>query len=124
MSKRVIVIDDSKTIRDHVRSVLEKVGFEIVDAVDGQDGFAKIRDMTDLCLAICDVNMPVMTGIAMLEALKSGGINQKLPIVMLTTEGQPSLIQKAKAAGARGWIVKPFKPEQLVAAVQKLTGSA
>jgi two-component system chemotaxis response regulator CheY len=59
----------------------------------------------------------------MLEALKSGGVNPKLPIVMLTTEGEPSLIQKAKAAGARGWIVKPFKPEQLVAAVQKLTAS-
>ena len=123
MSKRVIVIDDSKTVRDHVRSVLEKAGFEIIDAVDGQDGFAKIRDIPDLSLAICDVNMPVMTGIAMLEALKSGGINQKLPIVMLTTEGQPSLIQKAKAAGARGWIVKPFKPEQLIAAVTKLTGN-
>jgi two-component system chemotaxis response regulator CheY len=123
MSKRILVIDDSKTIRDHVRSVLEKAGFDVIDAVDGQDGFAKIRDTPGLSLAICDVNMPVMTGISMLEALKSGGVNPKLPIVMLTTEGEPSLIQKAKAAGARGWIVKPFKPEQLVAAVQKLTAS-
>jgi two-component system, chemotaxis family, chemotaxis protein CheY len=121
MGKRVIVIDDSKTIRDHVRSVLETAGFDVIDAVDGNDGFAKIRDTPDLSLAICDVNMPGMTGIGMLEALKSGGVKQTLPIVMLTTEGQPSIIQKAKAAGARGWIVKPFKPEQLVAAVHKLT---
>src|SRR5882672_11478975 len=100
MGKRVIVIDDSKTERDQVRFVLEGAGYEVIEAVDGLDGFAKIRDLPDLSLAICDVNMPGMTGIGMLEALKSNGVNQKLPVVMLTTEGQPALIQKAKLAGA------------------------
>jgi two-component system, chemotaxis family, chemotaxis protein CheY len=120
MGKKVIVIDDSKTVRDQVRFALEGAGYQVIEAVDGQDGFSKIRDTADLSMAICDVNMPAMTGIGMLEALKNQGINPSLPIIMLTTEGQPALIQKAKLAGARGWIVKPFKPEQLVAVVAKL----
>jgi two-component system chemotaxis response regulator CheY len=121
MPKRVLVVDDSKTIREQVRRALEVGGYEVIEAVDGQDGYQKIRANIDLAMVFCDVNMPNMTGIGMLEALRSdGGVG--LPIVMLTTEGQPTLIQRAKQAGAKGWIVKPFKPEHLLAAVTKLCG--
>ena len=124
MGKKVIIIDDSRTIRDHVRLVLEPAGYEVLEAVDGRDGIEKVRLHRDLAMAICDVNMPGMTGIGMLEELKTTGLGAGIPIVMLTTEGQPALMQKAKQAGARGWIVKPFKPEQLLATVQKLAGAA
>src|SRR5882724_599974 len=124
MGKKVIIIDDSRTVRDQVRLVLEPAGYEVLEAGDGNEGINQFRDHLDLAMAICDVNMPGMTGIGMLESLKASGLGRGLPIVMLTTEGQPALIQKAKQAGARGWIVKPFKPEQLLATVQKLAGTA
>jgi two-component system chemotaxis response regulator CheY len=75
-------------------------------------------------VVICDVNMPRVNGIEMVISVKSNQKNADLPILMLTTDGQPALIKKAKEAGARGWIVKPFNPAQLVAAVQKLAGIA
>jgi two-component system chemotaxis response regulator CheY len=120
MSKKVIVIDDSKTVRDQVRLALEGAGYQVLEAVDGHDGFSKIRDTNDLSMAICDVNMPGMTGIGMLEELRNKGVHPQLPIIMLTTEGEPALMEKAKRAGAKGWLVKPFKPEQLVAVVAKI----
>ena len=123
MSKKVIVVDDSKTVRDQVRSALEGAGYDVIEAVDGQEGFSKIRDTADLSMAICDINMPGMTGIGMLEELKKQGVNPQLPIIMLTTEGEPALMQRAKLAGAKGWLVKPFKPDQLVAVVAKIARS-
>ncbi|HMJ56887.1 MAG TPA: response regulator [Polyangiaceae bacterium] len=121
--KKVIVIDDSKTVRDQVRLALEGADYQVLEAVDGQDGFTKIRDTADLTMAICDVNMPGMTGIGLLEELKKKGVNPQLPIIMLTTEGEPALIQRAKLAGAKGWLVKPFKPDQLIAVVAKIARS-
>lgn len=85
------------------------------------DGAAKIEASTDLSAVICDVNMPRKNGIDMLVEVKGGGRHATLPILILTTEGQPKLIQRAKQAGARGWIIKPFRPELLVAAVRKIT---
>ena len=123
MGKKVIVIDDSKTIREMVRFALERAGYSIVEAVDGRDGFDKLKSLPDLAMAIVDVNMPNMSGIEMLEALRQGTIAQNVPAIMLTTEGAATLIQRAKQAGARGWMVKPFKPDLLVAAVGKLAGA-
>jgi len=100
---------------------LTQAGFEVVEAVDGEDGINKIRSDLTLSAVICDINMPKKTGLELIEEIKSGGVNSQLPIVMLTTEGQPAMVQRAKAAGAKGWIVKPFKPNLLVAALQKLT---
>jgi two-component system chemotaxis response regulator CheY len=101
---------------------LTQAGFEVVEAVDGQDGVNKIRTDSKLSAVICDVNMPKKTGLELIEEIKGGGPNSDVPIVVLTTEGQPAMVQRAKAAGAKGWIVKPFKPNLLVAALQKLTG--
>jgi two-component system, chemotaxis family, chemotaxis protein CheY len=122
MTRRVLIVDDSATIRQQVRFALTQAGFEVVEAVDGEDGVTKIRADATLSAVICDINMPKKSGLELIEEIKAGGPNSGVPIVMLTTEGQPALVQRAKAAGAKGWIVKPFKPNLLVAALEKLTG--
>jgi two-component system chemotaxis response regulator CheY len=119
--KKILVIDDSETIRQQVKQALAGTGCEIIEAVDGIDGLDKLRTIVDLELALCDVNMPRMNGLDMLAEMQRTG--PKIPILMLTTEGQPSLIRRAREAGAKGWIVKPFKPELLVAAVTKVIDS-
>lgn len=118
--KKVLVVDDSASVRQQVSNALTGAGFDVLEAVDGVDGAEKIEGGNDIAMVICDVNMPRMNGLEMLERVKGGGKNPNLPVVMLTTEGQPQLIQKAKGFGAKGWIVKPFKPDLLVGAVQKL----
>lgn len=118
--KKVLVVDDSATVRQQVSAALAPVGFQIVEACDGADGIAKIEADPEIELVILDVNMPRMNGLEMLEAVKAGGKNPRLHVVMLTSEGQQSLVERAKKAGARGWIVKPFKPEHMVATAKKL----
>lgn len=120
--KRVLIVDDSATVRQQVSQVLTKVGFEVVEAPDGQVGADMIKEDGTISVVICDVNMPRVNGIEMLSQVRIEQRNVNLPILMLTTDGQPALIKKAKEAGARGWMVKPFNPAQLVAAVQKLAG--
>jgi two-component system chemotaxis response regulator CheY len=120
--KKILVIDDSETIRQQVKQALAATGYEIVEAIDGVDGLEKLRERSDLAMALCDVNMPRMNGLDMIAEVQRSGV--KIPILMLTTEGQPSLIKRAREAGAKGWIVKPFKPELLVAAVTKLVEPA
>lgn len=122
-NKKVLVVDDSATVRQQVSLALSPAGFDVVEAVDGVQGLKAIETNNDLDLVICDVNMPHKNGIDMLTEAKADGKNPKLPIVMLTTEGQPALIKRAKEAGACGWIVKPFKADRLVAAAQKLTAA-
>lgn len=123
MSKKVLIIDDSKTVRTQVREALAPAGFEVVEADDGIEGVDAINRLTDLIVVLCDVNMPRMGGIEVLETVKRELKHANLPVVMLTTEGNPELILRAKAAGAKGWIVKPFKPAMLVSAVRKFTSS-
>ena len=119
--KKILVVDDSSAVRQQVSIALTQAGFEVVEATDGVDGAEKIKGGPDISLVICDVNMPRMNGLEMLESVKTVAQNANLPIIMLTTEGQPALIKRAKAAGAKGWIVKPFEAEALVAAAHKLT---
>jgi two-component system chemotaxis response regulator CheY len=113
-------VDDSSTVRQQVRLALTQAGFTVIEAVDGLDGAEKIESDNTISMVICDVNMPRMKGLEMLSRVKGGGKRPNLPVVMLTTEGQPALIRQAKANGAKGWIVKPFKADMLVAACQKL----
>jgi two-component system chemotaxis response regulator CheY len=121
--KKILVVDDSSTVRQQVAQVLTQVGFEVLEAADGQLGAELIENEAALAVVICDVNMPRMNGIEMVTTVKSRPKNAELPILMLTTDGQPALIKRAKEAGARGWMVKPFNPTQLVAAVRKLAGT-
>jgi two-component system chemotaxis response regulator CheY len=124
MAKKVLIVDDSRTVRQQLGIVLTEAGYEVVEASDGLDGAEKIAASNDLAMVICDVNMPRMNGIEMLTFLKQDPKHANLLVLMLTTEGQPALIARAKAAGARGWIVKPFKPDLLLGTVRKLVGSA
>lgn len=118
MKQKVMIVDDSLVVRQQVGNTLIQAGFDVVQAVDGQDALEKLQSET-VALVVCDVNMPRMNGLEFLEAVSREG--KKLSVVMLTTEGQQSLIQRAKQCGAKGWIVKPFKSELLVAAVRRLT---
>src|SRR4051812_19152671 len=108
------------TIRKQVGKALTGAGFDVVEAVDGADALEKSAG-ADFSVVICDVNMPNMDGIEFLEAAaKRGG--QQPSVIMLTTEAQTSMMDRARKAGAKGWMLKPFKPELLVAAAQKLCG--
>jgi two-component system, chemotaxis family, chemotaxis protein CheY len=119
--KRVLIVDDSATVRQQVRVALTEAGFDVVEAVDGEDGLLKLRTDAEIRAVICDINMPRKSGLDLLEELRRGDSNALVPVLMLTSEGQSELIQRAKVAGAKGWMVKPFKPHLLVAALQKLT---
>jgi two-component system, chemotaxis family, chemotaxis protein CheY len=94
-----------------------------VEAKDGVVGASLIKERGDLALVICDVNMPNMNGLDMLDAVKDRLAAIGLPVVMLTTEGNAEAIARAKASGAKGWLVKPFKPEALINVAQKLTAA-
>jgi two-component system chemotaxis response regulator CheY len=120
MSATVLVVDDSLMVRQQVSRALLGAGFDVVEAYDGVDALEKLAARPETSLLVLDVNMPNMGGLELLEKLRSSA-HARVPVVMLTTEGQPRLMQQAKALGAKGWIIKPFKPELLVAAVHKLT---
>ena len=118
-----MIVDDSMMVRSQVRKALASAGFEVIEAVDGRDALDKLAESSP-ALVICDVNMPRMNGIELLESLRGGEAKPTYPIVMMTTEGQPELIQRAQALGAKGWIIKPFKPDLLVMVVRKLAVAA
>ena len=122
MSAKVLIVDDSRAIRQQIGAVLVQAGYLVVEAEDGVQGLSAIGLQRDIAMVICDVNMPNMNGLEMLAAVKAEPSNAALPIFMLTTEGKGDMIQQAKRSGAKGWIVKPFKPDQLVAAVRKVVG--
>jgi two-component system chemotaxis response regulator CheY len=121
---QILIVDDSASVRQQVGFTLRSVGFTIAEAIDGTDGLEQLKKNAAIGLVICDVNMPRMSGLEMIESVREQGLRPGLPIVMLTTEGQTALVERAKKAGAKGWIVKPFKPELLIAAVKKLVGAA
>jgi two-component system chemotaxis response regulator CheY len=120
--KKIIVVDDSRTARHQVIAALKSGPFEIVEAVDGKDGLDKIRAHRDAKVIVCDVNMPNMSGLEMLGVVAADPALASMPVLMLTTEAQPELVQEARRRGAKGWMVKPFKPDLLAAAVHRLAG--
>jgi len=116
-AKKILIVDDSETIRQSVASALEAAGFQVVQARDGLEGIERINSEKP-AMVILDVNMPRLNGLDMLERLDLKSMN--LPVLLLTTEVQPSMIARAKQAGARGWMVKPVKLDQLVEAIKKI----
>ncbi len=121
MSKTILVVDDSATVRQQVTIALKQAGFITIEAADGQEGLAMIDANRQIAMVVCDVNMPNMNGLEMVAKVKGKAENKGLPILMLTTEGQPALVRRAKEAGAVGWIVKPFDANQLVQTAKHLT---
>lgn len=119
MAKTIMTVDDSASVRQMVVFTLRQGGYEVIEAVDGSDGLAKLR--ANSCdMLITDLNMPNMDGIGLIREVRKDPAHRHLPIVMLTTESQDGRKQEGKAAGATGWIVKPFKPEQLLAVVKRV----
>ena len=119
MAKTIMIIDDSASIRQVVNLTLKKSGYDVIEAIDGKDALGKL-DGQKINLIICDVNMPNMDGIAFLRELKQNPGYKFPPVIMLTTESQEAKMQEGKAAGAKAWVVKPFKPENMLSAIEKL----
>jgi len=119
MSKTIMTADDSASVRQMVGFTLREAGYEVVEAVDGRDALDKMAG-SSVNMLITDLNMPNMDGIELIRNVRAQQQFKFMPIIMLTTESQDSKKQEGRSAGATGWIVKPFKPEQLVAVVKKV----
>lgn len=122
MAKRIITVDDAATMRRLVGYTLRGAGHEVLEAEDGEDAL-KVLHGQRVDLVITDVNMPRMDGIELVRRLRALPQFQSTPILLLTTESDPEKKKQGKEAGATGWITKPFQPDQLVAAVAKVTGA-
>jgi len=120
MKKKVLVVDDSALIRRQVAAALEGAGFETCQAVDGIDALEKLAESSDFILIVSDVNMPRMSGVDLLERVRSLPNVAGIPFVILTSDGQAASIQRARQLGVGGYLRKPFKPDMLLAAVHKL----
>lgn len=121
MAKTILAVDDSGSLRQMVAFSLKAAGYEVVSAVDGQDGLNKAKEKT-VDLVLTDQNMPIMDGLTLISNLRSLASYSKVPILMLTTESSDEMKAKGKAAGANGWLVKPFDPKRLIEIVQKVIG--
>jgi two-component system chemotaxis response regulator CheY len=113
VAKRVLAVDDSKTMRDMVSMTLRGAGFEVTAVEDGQRALTVMRDQ-HVDLVITDLNMPNLDGIGLIRALRADPRHRVVPILMLTTEQDPERKAQGRAAGATGWVVKPFQPEKLI----------
>ncbi len=121
MKKTVLTVDDSRTMRDMVTFTLKNAGYDVLEAADGQQAMTAIAGKK-VDLVITDLNMPVMDGLTLIRKLRAIPTHRTLPILMLTTEADDKKKAEGRAAGATGWIVKPFNPEKLVSVVQKVCG--
>jgi two-component system chemotaxis response regulator CheY len=118
MSKRILIVDDSASVRQVAGMALARAGYEVVEAVDGQDAVDKLAGK--IHLIISDVNMPRMDGIGFLKAVKAHPSYKFTPVIMLTTEAGDDMKNQGRSAGAKAWITKPFQPQTLLDAVSKL----
>lgn len=121
MAKTVLAVDDSASIRQMVAFTLKSAGYEVIQALDGIDGLDKAKSNT--CnLVLSDQNMPRMDGLTMIKTLRAMPQYRTVPILMLTTESSDAMKAQGRAAGATGWLVKPFDPQKLVEVVRKVIG--
>jgi two-component system, chemotaxis family, chemotaxis protein CheY len=120
MAKRILTIDDSKTMRDMLMLTLSDAGYDVLQAVDGQDGIEVLGDRK-VDVVITDINMPKMDGYAVIRNLRANPVHKSTPILVLTTESDTDKKNLARDAGATGWMVKPFDPDQLVATIRKVS---
>lgn len=119
MAKTILIVDDSASVRQVVGISLKQAGYDVIEGVDGKDALKQLTGQK-VHLIISDVNMPNMDGISLVKAVKQMPAYKFTPIVMLTTESQDAKKKEGQEAGAKAWVVKPFKPEQLLGVVQKL----
>lgn len=119
MTKTILTVDDSRTMRDMLRMALTDAAYEVVQAVDGAHGL-EVLDTCEPDVIVTDINMPNLDGFGFIEKVRSGGRHSGVPILVLTTESEPEKKARARAAGATGWIVKPFDPVKLVDAIRRV----
>ncbi len=128
MALKILAVDDSRTIRDMIKMTLQDAGYDVLLAVDGQDGLEVLEgSLADQALPnaiITDINMPRLDGIGFINEVRKLDQTRMIPILVLSTESSDGLKRKARAAGATGWIVKPFDPVKLVNALQLIAGTA
>lgn len=119
MRKKILIVDDSATVRQVLSMTLRGTGYEVIEATDGQEALNYLDDqqIEPINMLITDLNMPRVDGIDLIRQVRRSAGFRFVPIIMLTTETEESRKQAGKAAGASGWVVKPFKPEQLLAVV-------
>ena len=121
MAKTVLTVDDSASIRQMVSFTLKSAGYEVVEAVDGMDGLEKAKGKS-FNLVLTDQNMPRMDGLTLVKSLRALPQYASTPILLLTTESSDEMKAKGRAAGATGWLVKPFDPQKLIDVVRKVIG--
>lgn len=121
MHKTILAVDDSASIRMMLAFTLREKGYRVIEAHDGRDGLAKLQS-EKVDMVITDLNMPGMDGIGLIRGVRQNPVSRFTPIIMLTTESHDTKKNEARAAGATGWITKPFLPEQLLAVVRKVIG--
>lgn len=119
MAKKILIVDDSASIRQVIAIALRGAGYEVIDACDGKDALTKLNG-DKINLIISDVNMPNMDGISFLKEVKKHPRYKFTPVIMLTTEAGQGKMAEGRAAGAKAWVVKPFQPPQMLDAVAKL----
>jgi two-component system chemotaxis response regulator CheY len=117
----ILIVDDSTAIRNMLKATLQPMGYDVIEAPGGRTGLEKIKH-DNIDLIISDQNMPGLDGLGMVKAIRDGVSNQNVPILVLTTETSDEMKAKFRAAGANGWMSKPFTPERLQAALNKLLG--
>lgn len=119
MAKTILIVDDSSSMRQVVSMALKGNDYEVIEACDGRDALAKLEGQK-VHLVISDVNMPNMDGISFVREMKKNPAYKFVPVIMLTTEGSDEKKKAGQEAGAKAWVVKPFQPQQMLAAVSKL----
>ena len=120
MTKRILTVDDSKTIRDMLRFTLTGADFDVVQAEDGVDGLRVLAANPDVDVIITDINMPNMDGFTFIEHVRQDAAHKSTPVLVLTTESGADKKARARQAGATGWIVKPFDPNKLLDVIRKV----
>ena len=121
MAKTILTVDDSLSIRQMVTFTLKSAGYEVLEAVDGMDGLEKAK-ANQIDLVLTDQNMPRMDGLTLVRSLRALPKHRTTPILILTTESTDEMKAQGRAAGATGWLVKPFDPQKLIAVVRKVLG--
>jgi two-component system chemotaxis response regulator CheY len=119
MAKTILTVDDSLSVRQVLGTLLKSAGYDVLEACDGQDALSKLKGQK-IHLIISDVNMPKLDGIGFVKAVKQLPTYKFTPIIMLTTESEEQKKREGQAAGAKAWVVKPFKPDQMLGAIEKL----
>lgn len=121
MAKSILTVDDSASIRQMVAFTLKGAGYTVVEAADGQEGLSKAKT-ENFALVLTDQNMPKMDGLTLIKTLRTLPSYKSTPILVLTTEASDTMKQQGRAAGATGWLVKPFDPQKLIEVVKKVLG--